>query len=99
MLSRSFHGILVAPVAFVALTCPVGPVASEITREQAVEIAQREASFQPDSVEAVLAEAEGRSVWRVTFRGRLTGQPPGLFETLIVEIDAGSGEVVSIART
>jgi hypothetical protein len=34
-----------------------------------------------------------------SFRGRLPGQPPGLFETMIVEVDALSGNVVSIART
>ena len=31
--------------------------------------------------------------------GRLPGQPPGLFETMVVEVDADSGEVVSISRT
>jgi hypothetical protein len=35
----------------------------------------------------------------VTFRGRLPGQPPDLFETVIVEVDRLSGEVVSVGRT
>ena len=39
------------------------------------------------------------AVWRVPFWGRLPGQPRGLFETTIVTVDAGSGEVVSISRT
>ena len=93
------HGIGLAPLALVAVTCPAGPVESQVTREQAIEIARQEVSFQPDSVEAVLSTSEGQPVWRVTFRGRLPGQPSGLFETMIVEVDASSGEVVSIART
>ena len=93
------HGLCLIPMAFVAVACPAGPVESQISREQAIEIARREVSFQPETVEAVMSTAEGRPVWRVTFRGRLQGQPPGLFETITVEIDASNGEVVSIART
>lgn len=89
----------IAALLVVAVTCPGGPLESEITREQAIEIARREVSFEPDSVEAVMSTSEGRAVWRVTFRGRLPGQPPGLFETVIVEIDRTSGQIVSIART
>jgi len=88
-----------APVALVAMACPAGPVDSAITESRAIEIAQREVSFEPDSVEAVLSDSEEQTVWRITFRGRLPGQPPGLFETMIVEVDAVSGEVVSLART
>ena len=96
---RSYYGILVAPAAFVALTCPSGPVESVISREEAIEIARQEVSFEPESVEADFSTSDARPVWRVTFRGRLPGQPPGLFETMTVEVDADSGEVVSIART
>ena len=96
---RSYQGILMAPVALVALTCPAGPTESEITRDQAIEIARQEVSFEPESVEAELFTSDTRTVWRVTFRGRLPGQPPGLFETMIVEVDSTSGEVVSVART
>ena len=92
------YGICLAPLALMAVTCPAGPVESQVTREQAIEIARQEVSFEPDSVEAVLSTSEV-PVWRVTFRGRLPGQPSGLFETIIVEVDATSGEVVSIART
>ena len=81
------------------MACPAGPVESQLTREQAIEIARQEVSFQPESVEALLSESTGRPVWQVTFRGRLSGQPPGLFETMIVEVDAYSGDVVSISRT
>lgn len=95
---RSFD-IYVVPLALIAVACPAGPVDSQITREQAIEIARREVSFEADSVEATLSSSEGRAVWRVTLRGRLPGQPPGLFETVIVDVDAQSGSVVSIGRT
>jgi hypothetical protein len=58
-----------------------------------------ERESQPESIEAERAISAGRAVWRVTFRGRLPGQPPLLFETIIVEVDRQSGEVVSIARS
>lgn len=86
-------------MAFIAVACPAGPVESHITREQAIEIAQQEATFAPDAAEAVLLESDERPVWQVTLRGQLPGQPPGLFETMIVEVDAVTGQVVSIART
>jgi len=56
-------------------------------------------SFTPDTTDAELTTASGVRVWRVTFRGRLPGQPPGLFETAIVDVDARSGTVVSVGRT
>ena len=70
-----------------------------MSREQALEIARPEVSFEPDSVDAVLSTSATPPVWRVTFSGRLPGQPEGLFETLIVEVDASSGDIVSIGRT
>ena len=88
-----------ASLALVAVTCPTGPVENPITREQAIEIARQEVSFEPESTEAVLTTSDEREVWRVTFMGRLPGQPPGLFETIIVEVDSSSGEIVSITRT
>ena len=94
-----YHDICLAPIALVAVTCPAEPVESEVTREQAIEIARQAVSFQPDSVDAVLSTSAERPVWRVTFRGRRPGQPEGLFEMIIVEVDPRSGEVVSIART
>ena len=95
---RSFD-VYVVPLALIAVACPAGPVDSQITREQAIEIARREVSFEPDTVEATISRLEGRDVWRVTFRGKLSGQPPGLFETVIVEVAAQSGSVVSVGRT
>ena len=71
----------------------------EISRARAVEIARPHVPFQADRVKAERARSDARLVWRVTFRGRLPGQPPGLFETVIVEVDRRSGEVVSIERS
>lgn len=92
--------ICLCPLAFIAATCPAAPAVSEITREQAIEIARHEVPFEPDSVQADRATRDdGRPTWRVTFRGRLPGQPPGLFETMVVEVDAQTGDIVSLART
>jgi uncharacterized membrane protein YkoI len=91
------HGIWA--LLLLAMACPAGPLESQISREQAIEIARQEVSFQPDSIEAVLSESRERPLWRVTFRGRLPGQPPGLFETAIIEVDARSGDIVSISQT
>lgn len=77
------------------------PLASptEISRDRAIEIARPHVSFKPDSVEAERAASRAGPVWRVTFRGRLPGQPPGLFEVAIIEIDRRTGKVVSIGRS
>lgn len=90
--------VLVAAVLTLGATCS-GRAVPEIGRERAIEIARREVTFQPDSIEAARTTAGARPLWRVTLRGRLPGQPPGLFETAIIEIDRQSGEVVSRART
>jgi hypothetical protein len=92
--------ILIATVVALEIaTACSAPSAPEITRDRAIEIARQQVSFQPDSVEAERTTSNGRAVWRVTMRGRLPGQPPGLFETAIVQIDRTTGDVVSVART
>jgi hypothetical protein len=48
---------------------------------------------------ALACNANGREIWRVTLKGRLPGQPPLLFETAIVELDAASGEILSVSKT
>ena len=94
---RSFRVHGVAVVMVLSGLC-AGPT-MEISRERAIEIARSQVSFEPDTVDAERAASTAGSVWRVTLRGRLPGQPPGLFETAIVDIDRRSGAVVSIART
>ena len=71
---------------------------TEITREHAIELAKHELSFQPDQIEAIRAFSGVTPVWRVTLRGRLPGQPPGLFDTWVIELDRRTGDIVSIAR-
>ena len=96
----SFHRrdvVFLAALLALGMTCP--SQAKEISRDRAIEIARAHVSFQPDSVEAERAGSGARPVWRVTFRGRLPGQPPGLFETAIIEIDRRSGEIVSVGRS
>lgn len=94
------HRALVLGVLVVTLAAACdGPSPNEITRERAIEIARSQLSFVPDTVEATRFASAGRNVWRVTFRGSLPGQPPGLFERLIVDVDRITGEIVSISRT
>ncbi len=88
-----------AILTVLAVACIRPSPVNEISRERAIEIARGQVSFHPDSIVAVRATSGARAVWRVTFRGRLPGQPPLLFETMIVEVDRRSGEVVRIARS
>lgn len=81
----------------IACATPLRP--TEIERDRAIELARAQVTFEPSSTDAVMTTAAGRPVWRVTFRGRLPGQPPDLFETVVVEIDRRTGAVVSVART
>lgn len=74
------------------------PGAGDVDRERAVATATAQVSFQPSAVDAVRTTAGGTPIWRVTLRGRLPGQPPELFETVVVEIDRRTGEVVRLAR-
>ena len=99
MTRRAFalHGAALA--VLLAAACPSPSVESEISRARAIEIARAQVSFQPDSADAERESVGGRPVWRVTLRGHLPGQPPGLFETAIIEIDRRTGEIVAIGRT
>lgn len=100
---RNFAIFCLAALTVLAAACIHPSHANEISRERAIEIARRQVSFHADSIKAVRATSRAtsgvRAVWRVTFRGRLPGQPPLLFETIFVEVDRYSGEVVSIARS
>jgi len=90
--------ILATALLSLGVACAT-PSAFEISRERATEIARSQVSFQPDSIEAERSISSARPVWRITLRGRLPAQPPGLFETVIVEVDRQSGAIVSLART
>ena len=90
--------VLLALAALVSLAATCGPPRNEISRERAIAIARSQVSFTPDSIDAQRSTSPDGPIWRVTLRGRLPGQPPGLFETTVVEIDARSGGVISVAR-
>src|SRR5262245_23843512 len=90
--------ILVAIVLTLAVAC-TGPSEPEISPDRAIEIARQQITFQPDTTDITRTTSNGSPVWRVTFRGTRHGQPPGLFETAIVEVDRSNGDIVSIART
>ena len=84
-----------AAIAALGMRCDPPATSSEISRERAIEIARQEVTLNADSIEAQKVTSDGKPVWRVTFKGRLPDQPPGLFETRIVEIDAQTGKIVS----
>ena len=91
--------MLTALVLALAWSCASGPTARDITRDRAITIARGQVRWQPFESVAVKAAASGRRIWRVTLKGRLPDQPPLLFETAIVEIDAITGAILSVART
>lgn len=88
-----------AIVALLTAACASAARPVEIAHPQAIEIARAQVRWVPVDTAAVRARASGRSIWRVTMKGRLPGQPPELFETAVVEIDAVSGAVIRIAKT
>ena len=96
MAVRRFAFIALAVVASLAATC--GPPRDEISRERAITIARSHVPFTPDSIDAQRSTSPDGPIWRVTLLGRLPGQPPGLFETAVVEIDARTGRIISVAR-
>ena len=80
--------LAILPVLTAACIRPHGPShGNEISRARAIDIARGQVSFYPDRVKTERTTSGARAVWRVTFRGRLPGQPPLLFETILVEID------------
>ena len=90
--------ILVAIVLTFAVAC-TGPSEPEISPDRAIEIARQQITFQPDMTNVTRTTSNGRPVWRVSFRGTRPGQPPGLFETAIVDVDRSTADIVSVART
>jgi hypothetical protein len=79
--------------------CAHARPAKEITRERAIAIARTQVRFEPFDASARRVVTNQRAVWRVVMKGRLPGQPPMLFETAVVEIDAATGAVVSLTKT
>jgi peptidase YpeB-like protein len=73
--------------------------ATELSRDRAITIARTQVRFDPFDVTADRRRSSGGTVWRVVLKGRLPGQPPMLFETAVVEIDATTGTVLSVGKT
>jgi peptidase YpeB-like protein len=94
---RRFVLFFAAAIAAMGAMCNPVEKPTQITRDRAIEIARKDLAFKPDSVDAVQTTEQQRQIWRVTFKGRLPDQPPGLFETVTVDVDARTGEVVSAA--
>ena len=92
-----FFLTLAIAIASMGALCEPQSTTKEITRERAIEIAQKEVQWKADTVNAERARSQGRDVWRVTFQRRLPDAPPGLFDTHIVEIDVRTGEIVTVS--
>jgi hypothetical protein len=93
---RRFVFLILAAVVSVAATG--APPRDQSRRARASASARAQVSFTPDSIDLQRSTSADGPIWRVTLRGRLPGQPPDLFETAVVEIDARSGRVISVAR-
>ena len=89
--------IVAAGMLSLGMTC-AAPSSPDISRERAISIARSQVSFEPTSIDAERVMSGTRPVWRVAFRGTLPGQPPGLFETVIVDVDRQTGDIISVAR-
>jgi hypothetical protein len=81
------------------IACASSAHRTYITRDRAVAIARAQVKWAPFDVRASRAASSGRQIWRITLKGRLPGQPPLLFETVTVELDAGTGDLVSVSKT
>ena len=85
--------------ALLMMACAHQARQGEMSRDRAIAIAKAQVRFEPFEVDARRTRTNGRQVWRVVLKGRLPGQPPMLFETAVVEIDAVTGTLVSVAKT
>lgn len=79
--------------------CSTRPASTEISREQAVEIARKHVTFEVRRTEAEATTQEGRPVWRVTFHGQEMGPGREMGEVSIVVIDRTTGEMVSLGMS
>ena len=96
MLARCAAGF--ASVILVVTACAHLRV-TELSRDRAITIAKMQVRFDPFDATADRKRTSAGTVWRVVLKGRLPGQPPMLFETAVVEIDATTGTVLSVGKT
>jgi hypothetical protein len=97
--SRGTRAAQISLVILLMMACVHQPRQGEMSRDRAIAIAKAQVRFEPFEVDARRTRTNGRQVWRVVLKGRLPGQPPMLFETAVVEIDAVTGTLVSVAKT
>jgi uncharacterized membrane protein YkoI len=79
--------------------CSTRTASTEISREQAIEIARKHVTFEVRKTEAESTTQEGRPVWRVTFRGQEMAPGREMGEVSIVVIDRTTGEMVSLGMS
>jgi len=89
----------VALLVAAAMGCASAAPRVGITRDRAIAIAAAQVKWTPFAAAAVRTTSNRRPIWRVTLKGRLPGQPPLLFETAIVDLDARTGEILSLSKT
>jgi hypothetical protein len=89
---------LVAALAWLG-ACSTRPASTEISREQAVEIARKHVTFEVRRTEAESTTQDGKPVWRVTFYGQEMGPGREMGEVSIVVIDRTTGEMVSVGMS
>lgn len=85
--------------ALLAMSCATASRSAEITRDRAIAIARAQVRWAPFETTAVRRRENGRQIWRVTLKGRLPDQPPMLYETAVIELDASTGAIISQSKT
>ena len=82
-----------------AVACASAGGQPAITRDRAIAIARAQVKWEPFEVDARRATSNGVPIWRITLKGRLPGQPPPFVESSVVEIDAATGQILSVSKT
>jgi uncharacterized membrane protein YkoI len=88
-----------AVLLLLAMACVSSAPRAGISRDRAIAIATAQVKWTPFDVAVRRATSNGRRIWRVNLKGRLPGQPPLLFETAVVDVDARTGAIVSVSKT
>ena len=87
--------LLLMGVMLSAQACKT-PGQALIGKQAAIEIARKEVSFEPQSVEAMQSTYDGIPAWEVTLRNTPAPDPRG--SVMFVTIDAQTGKVLALAR-
>ncbi|NNE06089.1 MAG: PepSY domain-containing protein [Xanthomonadales bacterium] len=87
--------LLLMSVTLSAQACKT-PGQGLISRQEAIEIARKEISFEPKSVETAQSTFDGVPAWEVMLRN--TSEPDPRGSVVFVTIDARSGKILALAR-